>query len=63
MKSYVYLQDAKYEGMLEGKLEGRQEDRAEAILELLDEIGPVPQELILKLYSSNGQKRVLVWGV
>ena len=61
MKSYVYLQDAKYEGMLEGKLEGRQEDRAEAILELLDEIGPVPQELSDAIMSECNMDVLKKW--
>ena len=61
MKSYVYLQDAKYEGMLEGKLEGRQEDRTEAILELLNEIGPVPQELSDAIMSECNMDVLKKW--
>lgn len=57
MKSYVYLQDAKYDGILEG----RHEDRAEAILELLEEIGSVPQELSDAIMSECNMDVLKKW--
>lgn len=47
------LQEERAEGKEEGKAEGKAEGQVEYILELLEELGPVPEELCDKLMQET----------
>ncbi|MCR5209840.1 MAG: Rpn family recombination-promoting nuclease/putative transposase [Lachnospiraceae bacterium] len=57
MKSFTYLMDAKYEG----KQEGLQEGKAQSVIELLEEIGPVPQELREVILNEMNLETLSAW--
>ena len=48
-------------GVARGKAEGRAEGKADAILELLDELGEVPEELRIHIYSETDLSRLTRW--
>lgn len=45
----------------EERAEGRAEGKAEFILELLEELGPVPAELSARIMSEKDEKKLSVW--
>ena len=57
MKSYVYLEDARYEGRQEGLQQGRQD----AILEVLEELSPVPEELQAAIRCEADMETLRKW--
>ena len=61
MKSFTYLMDAKYEGKQEGIQEGLHEGKAESIIELLEEIEPVPQELREAIMREKNMDTLTAW--
>ena len=48
-------------GKAEGKAEGRLEGRAESVIELLEELGPVPEELREKILEEKDPDALKNW--
>lgn len=47
------LQDERNEAKAEGKAEGKVEAKVEDVLELLEDLGPVPEELVIRISSER----------
>ena len=45
----------------EERAEGRAEGKAEFILELLEELGPVPEKLLTQIQSETDVDRLSIW--
>lgn len=58
---YEIKRDAKREGKREGKKEGRREGRCEAILELLEGCGEVPEETKKLIYKEKNTEKLGMW--
>lgn len=52
------LREERREGKEEGREEGRVEGRAEVVLELLEELGNVPEELQAKIFGETDLERL-----
>ena len=48
-------------GKAEGKAEGRLEGKAESVIELLEELGPVPEELRKKIMKERDAETLKGW--
>lgn len=58
---YEIKRDAKREGKREGKKEGRREGRCEAILELLEGCGEVPEETKKLIFKEKNTEKLGMW--
>lgn len=61
MTSLTYVREVYEDGKIAGMEAGRQEGRAETVLELLSELGEVPEELRLHIYSETDLKCLIRW--
>lgn len=61
MKACEIERRIREEGRAEGKAEGRAEGKAEAVIELLEEIGPVPEELREKVFGQKDLETLKKW--
>ena len=58
---YYDKQEAREEGLAEGRTEGRTEARVNGILELLSELGTVPNSLENAISSENREEILKSW--
>ena len=54
------LQDEKAEGRAEGRVEGKAEGKAEAVMELLADMGNVPEDIRSMVNSENNTEKLHV---
>ncbi len=54
-------EDARAEGLAEGRAEGKLEGKAEAVLELLEDLGSIPEEVRVRILSETDLGNLRVW--
>lgn len=58
---YYDRQEAREEGLAEGRAEGRAEGKKELLLEVLEDIGKVPEELKKKIFMETDLTVLKKW--
>lgn len=54
-------EDAREEGLAEGRVEGRAQGRAQAVLELLEDLGSIPEDVQTRILAESDLEILRVW--